>query len=708
MNLATPLTAVPRLGTKAAQALRTLGLTTVKDLLWHVPSRYEDFRQVTPIKNITPNVPLTVKARIDLIANKRGFRSRLLVTEALVSDETGALRVVWFNQPFISKTLAPGDVVYLAGTVKNERYGLQLASPLYEKEHPDAAPTHAGRLVALYPLTAGITHKQLRSWIATILHKLPPIPDWLPEEFRSAYNLISLDRAVRSIHIPSSPEDIQAATTRFKFDELALVQLRITRARRVQLSTPATAFEFHQAAVQDFVKALPFALTPGQKKAAWDIIQDTTRPVPMNRLLSGDVGSGKTVVAALGIFNIFKNQAQAALMVPTEILAAQHFTSLAKLLGPYGVRVGLYTRTQRRLNELGDEEHTPTAGEIPKKAFLKFLQEGRVDLVIGTQALLTEQVDFKNLGLVIVDEQHRFGVEQRRIIREKGRHAHFLSMTATPIPRSLALVVYGDLDISAIRELPPGRKPIITRLVTEFDRSRAYDFVRQEIAKGRQAFVLCPLIAESDVKEADEEEEIPATRPSTDDRAAVMSEYEKLQHSVFPDLKVAFVHGKMKAADKEATMQAFAAGVAHILIATSVIEVGVNIPNASIMLIEGAEHFGLAQLHQFRGRVGRSDHQSYCFLFSNAQSAATTERLTFFAGCTDGFKLAEKDLELRGPGAVYGTEQSGMDELHLAKLTDIPLIEIARDFAQKVVPKLERYPTVLAHLEEWKKTVHWE
>ncbi len=731
MLLSSPLTTLPRVGATLKKNLAKLGLTTVRDLLWYFPTRYEDFRKLAHIRDLVVGEQVTIKARIELIANKKSMRTRRTFTECLAADETGRLRIMWFNQPYIGQTLVAGDVVFLSGKITLDHLGPIMLSPTFERATTDTERSSA-RLAALYPLTQGLTQKTLRSLVVLILPLTETVRDFLPDELRASANIITLGQALHDIHQPETPEAAEKALRRLKFDELFLVQLHAALLRQTHIVASAPAIPFQEETIKTFVAGLPFSLTIGQRRSAWEIIQDMEKPTPMNRLLSGDVGSGKTLVAALAILNAARGGFQSALMVPTEILAAQHFESLSKQLAPHGVRIGLYTRTQRRTEGRIGQQTTVssqqptndsqlsitktvdgrpltvdrTSAPISKKIFLEHTRQGNLDLIIGTQALLSDGVEFNNLGLVIVDEQHRFGVEQRRTIKEKGEHAHFLSMTATPIPRSLALMIYGDLEVSMLNELPAGRKPIATRLVEAHNRQKAYDFIRAEVQKGRQVFVICPLIT----LEEPSEDELPQRSlfDATSEKKTVMSEYKKLSEIIFPELQVGFLHGKMKGDEKDSVMKKFAANELQILVSTSVVEVGVNIPNATVMMIEGAERFGLAQLHQFRGRVGRSDHQSYCFLFTDSRSPKSAERLKFFETCRDGFKLAEKDLEIRGPGQVYGLEQSGMQELRLAKLTDTELVKLARDSARSLAPRLSEFPLLIKRVSDWETQAHFE
>jgi len=456
---------------------------------------------------------------------------------------------------------------------------------------------------------------------------------------------------------------------------------------------------FQEDSIKKFVEGLPFELTKDQKVAAWEILQDLERTEPMNRLLEGDVGSGKTVVAAMSMYNAILNGYQAVIMAPTEILASQHYETLKQVFEKYDVRVGLLTRSQFQVLHHKFSKKSKTA---QKEETIAKIKDGTVQIVVGTHALLTEDVKFKKLGFVVVDEQHRFGVEQRKTIREKSGQKntmpHFLSMTATPIPRSFALTLYGDLDLSIIKTKPSGRKAIQTRYVEPKNREKAYDFIRSQVRQGRQVFVICPLIEEST---KDEKHLV-----SSDEKKTVMKEYEKLSQEIFPDLQVGYLHGKLKPTEKQQTMHEFAAGKVDVLVSTSVVEVGVNVPNATVMMIEDAQQFGLAQLHQFRGRVGRSDHQSYCFLFSDTTSQLAQSRLQFFEKTLDGFALAEFDLETRGPGEVYGTAQSGMMNLRLATLQDTDIIRQARNLARGI--DFDQYPSLKTQLQYWEKKVHLE
>ncbi|HYE59809.1 MAG TPA: ATP-dependent DNA helicase RecG [Candidatus Kapabacteria bacterium] len=689
MQLTTSVAELNRVGHMMASRLRHLGIVTVRDLLFYFPFRYEDYSHVASIKNIKEGEQVTIRGSIELIANKRSPRKRTVITEAVVADATDRIRLVWFGQPFIAKNLKAGDVANFSGKVSSDMFGMHMVSPAYEKEGRGET-THTARIVPLYSLTSGITQKQLRFVMSQVIHLADTIEEWLPEDIQEAADLMPYGEALRNIHFPEGEDALRHAERRLKFDELFLLQLRAEMIRQSLKRLHAPMIPFHEEEIKTFVSTLPFTLTKDQKVSAWEILKDMERSVPMNRLLEGDVGSGKTAVAALVSYNATLSEYQVAVMAPTDILAKQHYETLTTLLGKT-VTLGILTRTDARVSGT----LVSSSRKASKDALISAIQDGTIAIVVGTHALLGDQVQFKKLGLVVVDEQHRFGVEQRKMIREKSglqdEAPHFLSMTATPIPRSFALTLYGDLDLSIIRQMPTGRKPIKTRLVEPHVRHKAYDFIRAQVREGRQAFVICPLIEEG---------------AGSGEKKTVMAEYEKLSQHIFSDLRVGYLHGKMKTTEKDEAMKQFAHHETDILVSTSVVEVGVNIPNASIMMIEGAETFGLAQLHQFRGRVGRSSHQSYCLLFTDSDSETVRERLSFFEKTTDGFALAEYDLESRGPGDVYGTAQSGMMALRLATMKDVDLIKLARELARGI--DFNTYPVLKEKVSAWEKHVHLE
>jgi len=689
MKLDHPITRLDRVGKVLARRLGYLGIETVEDALMYFPFRYEDFREVGQIAKLEGGITTTLKVHIELISNRRSPRSRRMITEAVVTDGSDQLRVVWFGQPYIAKTLKVGDEVYLSGKIKDDRFGMQMVSPSYERVKTEA--THTARIVPMYHLTAGLTQKQVRYVIKQAVDGLDEmkVEDWLPEDIIQKTKLCDIQTALRQIHFPENNTELKIAESRLKFDEIFVMQLRAEMILQSIKTAKAHKVSFKQEEIKKFVEALPFELTKDQKVAAWEIFQDIEETSPMNRLLEGDVGSGKTVVAAMSMYAVTLNNMQSAMMAPTEILARQHFESLKGLYADT-IRVGILTRSEC---ETYNVELTEKTKKGRKEELIALVKEGKIDILVGTHAILTDKLAFKTLALVIVDEQHRFGVDQRKKIKQQSASSktpHFLSMTATPIPRSFALTLYGDLDISIIKQMPAGRKTIKTRLIQPHGRKAAYDFIRDEIKRGRQAFVICPLI--EDTKDSD--------------KKSVLEEYKKLSEDVFPDLNVSYLHGKLKPKDKDATMNGFADGEIDILVSTSVVEVGVNIPNASVMMIEGSERFGLAQLHQFRGRVGRSSHQSYCLLFTDSDGMGVNDRLEYFQNTADGFALAEYDLQLRGPGAVYGTAQSGMQQFRLATMKDVDIIKLARDTARNIDFKL--YPNLKKKVADWEGSVHLE
>ncbi len=676
LKLETSITQIAGVGEVLASKLKRLGIYTVRDLLYYFPFRYEDFSQVSKISELQPGQLITIAVQIEMIGAKRSPRRRLVLTEAVVTDDSDRLKVIWFNQPFIAKTLKVGDKIFLSGKVTVDRFGLSLQNPSYERMKEETV--HTARLVPLYPLTEGITQKQIRFFISEIIGLSDATTEWIPKELLEKNKLLAFSDALRGIHFPKSQEELTRCLERLKFDELFVLQLRAEMLRQELARVHAPQIKFSIEPVKEFVARLPFELTKDQRVAAWEIFQDIEKGEPMNRLLEGDVGSGKTAVAALALFLTAHNGFQGAIMAPTEILANQHLETLQKMFAHADISIALVT-------------HSTVAKKSERTKIYEAIKSGEITIAIGTHALLSEGVEFKNLGLVIVDEQHRFGVTQRKTMKEKSglekAEPHFLSMTATPIPRSLALTLYGDLDVSQLRVKPAGRLPIETQVVSPHERQKKYEFIREQVTLGRQVFVICPTI-------------------NADEKKSVTMEYEHLATEIFPDLRVGWLHGKLKAAEKDATMQAFANGSLDILVSTSVVEVGVNVPNASVMLIEGAESFGLAQLHQFRGRVGRSEYQSYCLVFTDSDSAKTKERLAFFASTTDGFTLAEFDLETRGPGEVYGQAQSGLMQLKLATLQDTILIKQARELARGI--NFKKYPSLAKAVAEWETETHRE
>ena len=689
LTLDTDIINISRVGKTTAKYLNRLGITTVRDLLFYFPFRYDDFTHLTPIDKLQPDISTNVVGQIELIENKRSWRRRMYITEALITDGKETLKVIWFNQPFITRNLHIGDKVSLAGKVEEDAGGLVMKSPVYEKIVGQQA-FHTQGLVPNYHLTANLTQKQIRFLIKQVVNLARQVPDWLPEEIKRSLRLLDLKKAIAKIHFPKNKTEIETARRRLAFNELFLIQIQSQLIKKELKASQAQPIPFLEETTKKFVNSLPWQLTDAQRKAAWEILQDISKDKPMSRLLSGDVGSGKTIVALIAMLNAALNGYQAVLMAPTEILAHQHYETISKLLKNFNVPVGLITSSEKKINS-----ESQSGGEKITSKFLLLNSK----LIIGTHALIQEDIKFNNLALAIIDEQHRFGVEQRKTLIEKSGNKktvpHLLSMTATPIPRSLALALYGNLDLSIINQMPKGRKQILTKIVPEEKRAQAYDFIRQQIDEGRQVFVICPLIDPSDklgVK-------------------SVKQEFEKLDKQIFPDLAIGILHGKMPAKKKEKIMRDFLDNKIKILVATSVVEVGVDAPNAAIMMIEGAERFGLAQLHQFRGRVGRSQFQSYCFIFTENSSAKTEKRLQALVSCHDGFTLAKMDLKFRGAGEIYGTAQKGFPELKIASLFDYKLMKEAQEEAIKIIEKdqnLKNYPLLAEKLGDWEKIIHLE
>lgn len=678
LTLNTSITKLAGVGPKMAERLSKLGIEKMQDLLFHFPFRYDDFSKVTPISKVGPGT-FCVKGKILEIKNQRTPRRRMFLTHAIVQDKTGSIKVIWFNQPYLPRMLKKGTQVVLAGKVEYGMAGLVMQSPTYEKVRGETV--HVGRIVPVYPETEGLSSKWLRRVILPLLKLTDGLEDYLPDEILKRNSLLDLSAALRQIHFPDSMKTASEAKRRLAFDELFLLQLKMLKLRKRWQTYKAPKIKLDIFLVKKLVAQLPFKLTNAQRKAAWEILQDLAKDIPMNRLLEGDVGSGKTVVAVIAMLVVAKSGSQSILMAPTEVLANQHFINISDLLAPFGLRVGLLISSKV---EVFPNKKTATHSKI-----ISDIKEGKIDVVIGTHALISEKMEFKKVGLAVIDEQHRFGVKQRTQLRKKAHTTpHLLSMTATPIPRTLTLALYGDLDLSVIDELPPGRQKISTHLVKPEKRNAAYKFIADQITEGRQIFVICPLIEESDklgVKSAEQE-------------------YKKLKKEIFPEFKIGLLHGKMKPKEKEKIMGDFKDGKLDILVSTAVVEVGVDVPNATVMMIEGAERFGLAQLHQFRGRVGRANYKSYCFLFTESPSGRTFKRLGALVNLYDGFKLAEKDLEIRGPGEIYGVRQHGLADLKMASLMDAKMIKLAREEAENIIQLgLGKFPRLETKLENYQR-----
>lgn len=677
---------VSGVGTKWAERLSNLEIETVRDLLYHLPHRYEDFRRLKKISELMYGETVTITGTVEETRVRESKRSGTLIITSVISDGTGTIQATWFNQPYLQRQLRKGRPIRLSGKVDQYLGRLQFQSPDWEPV--DRKQLHTGGLVPIYPLTEQISIKWLRGTIRKAVRNYARrIPDPVPEWVRRDFDLVDLPTALTQVHMPTNVDAIEQAKQRLAFDELLLIQLGVLQQRRRWKAQSGIAIPTNDEVLARFEDSLPFALTAAQQRALGEILEDMHQPAAMSRLLQGDVGSGKTVVAAAALLQAVAAGYQGALMAPTEILAEQHYYSLRELLNQ---RKSLLPHDDEvRIELLTGSQSTSEKDKIARQ-----LTSGEVDVVVGTHTIIQDRVDFDNLGLAIVDEQHRFGVRQRASLREKGTQPDMLVMSATPIPRSLALTIYGDLDISVIDELPPGRQEIKTVLATPRERERAYHYIRAQVERGRQAFIICPLVEDSDKVEA----------------KAAVDEYNRLSKEVFPDLDLGLLHGRLSQEEKEATMAAFYRGEIDILVSTAVVEVGIDVPNATVMLIESANRFGLAQLHQFRGRVGRGEQQSACILMADENLSSDGEaRLNVMVETSDGFKLAEEDLKLRGPGEFFGTRQSGLPDLKVAGLGDTRTLEQARRAAMRLLnddPELERPEVVLLkkHVRRfWKK-----
>ncbi|PIR86722.1 MAG: ATP-dependent DNA helicase RecG [Candidatus Harrisonbacteria bacterium CG10_big_fil_rev_8_21_14_0_10_49_15] len=724
VTLETRLENIQGIMPKFLPKLKKLGIETVHDLLWHFPTRYEDYSTISKIDQLKPGDTVTIRGEVNRVSTRRAWNRRMYITEVLVVDETGGINLVWFNQPFISKALQEGTRANFAGKVFENKTGKHMANPTFEVLRGTAQTTHTAGLVAVYPETRGLTSKGLRQYIKTFLDILKDIEDFLPEAVLKKNDLPELSAALRQIHFPSSKAQAQRAQARFAFEYVFLLQLNNLKLRADLAKEKAPKLAVSDANLKKLLAMLPFTLTDSQQQSLKEILADISRPHPMNRLLQGDVGSGKTAVAALAAVVAAANDRQAVFMAPTEVLARQHYHTLTKMFKKFDGGAALITGSEARVYyEKGLEE------KKTKAALIKLIESGAIKTIIGTHSLIASGKDpvkshsdhgaskkggvhFPDPGIVIVDEQHRFGVRQRAALSDKKTAdllPHFLSMSATPIPRTLALAVFGDLDVSTINELPKGRKEIITKIVDPENRPKAYGFVKQHIKAGRQVFIIYPRIEQAEVTE-DESGSVKKNVAWSESKA-VKAEHERLSTKVFPDLRVGMLHGKLKAVDKKKVMEDFKRGVIDVLVSTSVVEVGVDVPNATIMVIEGAQHFGLAQLYQFRGRVGRGEHQSFCFLFTDSHSETTHKRLQALIDAKNGFELAEKDLELRGPGQFLGDKQTGLPDLAMNSLNDIRLVKSARDSASALLkkdPELATHPKLAEKLDNLSQQVHLE
>jgi ATP-dependent DNA helicase RecG len=709
ISLQTPVTSLPLVGQALAKSLASAGVFTVSDLLYYFPSRYMDFRKATNIAGAKEGDTVTIVAKVKSIKANFGFRGRMNYAEAVIEDGTGTMRAVWFNQSYLAKQIKVDDDIILSGKVSRYKQ-LQLTNPAYEATEGKAGGAisgknlHTGRLVPVYRRSDVLPLRTMRRLVELCLPAADELTDNIPTKLAAHLKktdnqlLLPLAHAVRLLHFPESPEDVANARFRIAVDDLLPQQLAVQLKQLARQNVRGFAIKTDVEQIKSFLRTLQFELTPSQKRATWDILQDMETGVPMNRLLQGDVGSGKTIVAVLAAMQVAgqaSGRLQTALLAPTEILAKQHYDTFVSLLrsaggvGKTAASVALLTRTFALFD----------GQELSRAELLGKIASGQVKICIGTHALLQSEVNFKNLALLIIDEQHRFGVAQRSFLTHN--HAHLLSMSATPIPRTLAMSIYADLTVSTLQHVPSGRKPVKTEAVPESQREKAYEFVRQEAGAGRQAFVVTPRVEESATTESGE---------TTSEVRSVKKEFARLQKDVFPKLKLGLLYGKLKGADKDKVMADFASGQIDVLVATSVIEIGIDIPNATAMIIEGAERFGLAQLHQLRGRIGRGNLESRCFLFTTEDSQRDTARLQALAKTNDGFALAELDLKERGFGDLFGKQQSGF-VFRFPQFINTKALQAAKDLAiefVKIDQSLKKFPELKGQAEGYLADLHGE
>ncbi|MDP2676534.1 MAG: ATP-dependent DNA helicase RecG [bacterium] len=679
------------------RALSHLGIKTVRDLLYHFPIRYKSFEDQKAIADLSEGEEATIQGRVISAKAEKTWKRKMNIARTVVSDGTASIRIVWFNQPYMANILSGGAMHTFSGKVQRDKKGLFMANPRFESKTPftkekEVIIEKGDQLVPFYPETKGISSR----WIAFTLQKIfkaieknnIALVDPLPDDMRARYKLPDILQSLSAIHSPKKHTHIETARKRFAFEEIFFIQLLRQRERLERKSHPSFMLGSPEKTLPNFLSALPFSLTGAQTKAIDIIFKNLTDETPMARLLEGDVGSGKTVVAASAINAVLEEGLQAAFMAPTEVVARQHYQELQTLFKNKRIYIGLITSSECRKfpSKVSYEPDT----HISKSQLLKWVASGEINILVGTHALIQKNVTFKNLALAVIDEQHRFGIRQRAMLVGRRKSAqqmlpHLLSMTATPIPRTLALTIYGDLDLTLLDEMPPGRKQIKTTIVEPDKRNDAYEFMRKEIQNGRQAFVVCPRIAE----------EARTDNPMFLDMKSVKAEYKKLSKDIFPELSIGMLHGQMNPKEKEKAMNAFRQGKTQVLVATSVIEVGVNVPNATIMMIEGAERFGLAQLHQLRGRVLRGTHQPYCFIFTDSASQKTQERLQALVNAKNGFELAEYDLQFRGAGELTGIKQWGISDVGMMALQNLKMVEAARTEARNLLTEdfeLKKYP----------------
>ncbi|MCR4275754.1 MAG: ATP-dependent DNA helicase RecG [Candidatus Wolfebacteria bacterium] len=737
LSLQTPLIDIKGVGPKFVERLKNLNIDTVKDLLWHFPFRYEDFSNISKIKDLKTGERATVNGVVKDVKMRRTWKKRMILLEAVVADETGTVKAIWFNQKFLITILKKGTTINLAGKVQEDKKGSMFSHPMFEilskktierLKEGDIEEIisdldyfkHTGRLVPIYPETARLTSKAIRYLIKGVFDNVEKIAETLPDEILKKRGFLEINDALKKIHFPDSLEEAKDAKKRFSFEDLFYLQMSNIRQKKKLAKQKAYVFAFDEKYAESLINRLPFELTGSQKKAIFEVLRDFEKGHPMNRLLQGDVGSGKTIVAIIAALIVARGNKpfdyaqgeQSAFMAPTEVLARQHYQTFKKFFTKFEKGVCLLTSSEAKIFYGDDMEVV-----LKKPELIKKISFGEIKIIIGTHSLIQKSVDFKDLAFVVIDEQHRFGVDQRaelvsrKFSGENKILPHFLSMSATPIPRTLSVTIFGDLELSIIDELPKNRKPIITKVVAPENRNKVYAFVRGQVKKGRQIFVVCPRIEIPQDEELEKKVVYKSMFSSWEDTRAVKDEYEKLSKKIFPDLNVDMLHGKMKAKEKAEAMKKFKDKKTDILVSTSVIEVGVDIPNATIMMIEGADKFGLAQLYQFRGRVGRGEHQSFCLLFTDSAAKTTYSRLESLVNAKSGFELAEMDLALRGPGQFLGQSQTGIPDLAMKAAQNPEMVKEARESAEEILnsdPELNNYLFLKNHLEQFEKDVHLE
>jgi len=691
INLTAQVSELSKIGSKQTEKLKKLGIKTVRDFLFHFPARYDDLSKIKKISELEPEETATISGEIIKFAIKRSWKKKIKIIEIILSDKTGDIKATWFNQEYLIDSFSYNKNIRLSGKVKLDSKGFSMVNPVWEPV--SKIPNHTGRIVPIYPETKGITSRWLRWQIENIFQTDFKIADPLSQEILKKYNLPSLKKALYHLHYPSNNDNHLVAQKRFAFFDMFLIQLKSLQLKKNWRKESSQILKYDKKSSEKFLSSLPFSLTKDQQKSFREIKEDLEKPHPMNRLLNGDVGSGKTIVAMLASLQTVNTSFQVALMVPTEVLAYQHFKTFSKLFSDFNISIGLLTNSYKLT--------TQKTKKLSRNEILKKLKSGKIDIIIGTHALIQKNVTFKNLALIIVDEQHRFGVKQRAYLQQEiskinggdiTKVPHFLTMTATPIPRTISMTLLGSLDVSLITEMPKNRKAIITQIVLPKKQNSVYEFIRQEIKKGHQVFVILPLVEESD---------------KLTEVKAVITEHERLSKEIFPEFKLGLLHGRLKSSEKEKIMKDFSNKKINILVSTSVIEVGIDIPNATVMIIEEAYRFGLSQLHQFRGRIGRGSAQSHCFLFSKQ----STQRLGVIAKHLDGFKIAEEDLKLRGPGDFFGFRQSGLADATMQNITNIKMIKAANTEAKKIInedAELKKYPALSQALEKMNREIHLE